>query len=75
MKLPSAEEHKEALYALYTDEDGEPCWPETPKLLEWSRAYALDVLDEAANEVADCFDNEEDYFPVRAAILKMKEKL
>ena len=51
VKLPSAEEHKEALYALYTDADGEPCWPETPQLLEWSRSYADARLEEAAEVV------------------------
>jgi len=56
-KLPSAEEHKEALYALYTDKDGEPCWPTTPQLLEWSRAHARDVL-EAAAQVADEYQDE-----------------
>jgi len=51
VKMPSAEEHKQKLYDLYTDEDGEPCWPETPKLLEWSRAYARDVREAAAQAV------------------------
>ena len=64
-ELPSAKEH---CYECIQREHVSDC-PACGLVL----AYGKKVLAAAADEIADCFENEEHYLEVRVMILKLKE--